>query len=85
MDDPSENLRHISCLLCRDQFPYLGPKYSEHLYKCHGVMKESRRAYLVKVTNYKIIRGELPEIKKRIHLTTSPIAMFISPAPVWTL
>ena len=69
MDYPSENLRHISCLLCRDYFTYLGPKYPEHLYKCHGVM----------------IRGELPEIKKKIHLTTSPIAMFISPAPVWTL
>ena len=62
MEYPSEDIGHVSCLLCTDYFPYLGPNYSEHLYKYHGVMKESHRAYLVKVTNYKMLTGELPQI-----------------------
>ena len=62
MEYPSEDIGHVSCLLCTDYFPYLGPNYSEHLYKYHGVMKESHREYLAKVTNYKMHTGELPQI-----------------------
>ena len=63
-------------------------KYLEHLYKCHGVMEEvaGHISYLVKVTDCKMIHGELPQInpKRWTHLTASAMAMLISPAPVWT-
>jgi len=62
MDDLLGNLSHISCLLCGGFFLYPGPGYPVHLYTCHGVMEDSHRAYLVKVTEFKMKRGELPQI-----------------------
>ena len=62
MDDPLENLSHMSCLLCGGWFLHPGPRYPVYLYTCHGVVEDSHRAYLVRVTEYKMKHGELPVV-----------------------
>ena len=82
MDDTNQN-KCITCLFCHGQFLHPGPKYSLHLFQCHGVVVDSHRDYLVKASEFRMETGQLPDL--RLPAPASEERDQLGLEPVWSV